>query len=105
MTAPAQATALALIAAGGVAADQHGSIFLPDGVDTTTVGEVRLLVVMAIARSLAYRNAAAGTPGVFPVLLTTLGEAVLRRGNPADYASKHAFGVRDGKVEASEVRS
>ncbi|MFI1194138.1 hypothetical protein ACH4T9_12885 [Micromonospora sp. NPDC020750] len=98
-----QATALHLIAAGGVSADQHESIVLPDGLDLAEVGELRLLVVVAIDRSLAYRAAPVGTPGVHPVRLTTLGEVVLRRGNPDDYASRHAFEVRDGQVTATEV--
>ncbi|MFG1846841.1 hypothetical protein [Micromonospora carbonacea] len=88
-----------------MAADQFESVFLPATVAPSEAGEVRLLVVTAIARSLAYRTAPARVPGVYPVQLTTLGEAVLRRGNPADYASKHAFDVLDGAVQATEVRS
>lgn len=94
---------LALIADRGVSADQHGSIFLPDSVDPTVAGEVRLRVVVAIARSLAYRTAPQDTPGVHPVVLSTLGEVLLRRGNPDVYRSRHAFEVRDGKVSAQAV--
>lgn len=98
-----QATVLALIAAGGVTADPDMTISLPGTVSADQMGELRLLVAVAVARSLAFRSAPAGTPGVFPVLLTTLGEYALRGGNPAAYQSTHAFQVLDGKVTASQV--
>ncbi|MEU7978315.1 hypothetical protein AB0B63_07255 [Micromonospora sp. NPDC049081] len=104
MSGPTQHTALTVIAAGGVEADQYESIFVPNSVDIATIGELRLLIVVAIARGLAYRTAPDSTPGVFPVVLSTLGEAALRGSNPAGYQSDRAIEVRDGKVQSVEVK-
>lgn len=104
MSALFDGSVLALIATGGVEADQYGSIFLPDDVEVAALPEVRLRVVVAIARSLAYRNAPNGTFGAHPVVLSALGEAVLRRSNPDRYQSKHAIEIRDGKVQATEIK-
>lgn len=101
---PDMYSTLDLIASGHVRADQDGSIFLPeDAVPAGEVGETRLLMAVAIERGLAFRLAPFHQPGVFPVHLTTLGEVMLRRGNPDRYQSKHAFGMRDGQVTATEV--
>ncbi len=104
MAALFDGSVLALIAEGGVAADQFGSIFLPDHIAVAAVGEVRLRVVVAIARSLAYRDAPNDELGPRPVELSTLGEDLLRRGNPDRYQSQHAVEIRDGKVQATEIK-
>ncbi|MFJ8690230.1 hypothetical protein [Micromonospora wenchangensis] len=105
MAALFDGSVLALIAEGGVFADQEGSIFPPDHIEVAALGEVRLWVVVAIARSLAFRSAPNGELGPRPVVLTTLGEVLLRSSNPDNYRSKHAIEIRDGKVQATEVQS
>ncbi|WP_328344669.1 hypothetical protein [Micromonospora sp. NBC_00421] len=105
MSALFDGSVLALINEGGVAADQFGSIFLPDHIEVPALPEVRLRVVVAIARSLAFRVAPDGELGPRPVELTTLGEAVLRHGNPDRYRSATAVEVRDGRYSTPAVKS
>ncbi len=102
MSALFDGSVLALIAGDGVEADQFDTIFLPDEVEVSALPEVRLRVVVAIARSLAFRAAPNGELGPRPVVLSALGEDLLRRGNPGNYRSRHAIEGRDGKVRAVE---
>lgn len=96
---------LADVQAGLVSSGMGDYITVPAGVPAAEHDEYRQTVIGLLDRSLVMRPASDRTPGVLPLLLTSLGSHVLLSGaaNADRYRSAQVYEVRDSKVGVEAV--
>lgn len=103
MSAADLARVLADIDNGAVTVDQHDYIGIPSTIPAHDGESYRLTVWDTLTGSLSMRPAPDGVPGAKRLLLTSIGEHLLRCGNPGRYRSVTAVEVRDAQYGAAAV--